>query len=301
MRVNLCEKEYKNYGRCLCLDNENIMLFITLDYGPRIIRFSTITGHNVFIEGAPVKNEHEMGTWKLIGGHRLWHAPEKSPRTYMPDTNKLTYEKTAEGVIIKQPEEKWTQMEKEIEVKFTNKKDSVKVIHKIKNNNAWPVEFSVWGISAMDKGGIEIIPQVKEDTGLLPSFSLSIWPYTKLNDKRIKFGEKFITIKQDKGEESPLKLGLPNKNGYASYFVHNSMFLVQYAHEEGKNYPDFGCSYETYTNNHILEMETISPLKMVESFETSIHEEIWTINEECIKDYSDEDSLEKIILSHMYK
>ena len=44
--------------------------------GPRIIRYGFAGQDNVFGE-TDVSAATELGEWKPVGGHRLWHAPRK--------------------------------------------------------------------------------------------------------------------------------------------------------------------------------------------------------------------------------
>ena len=45
--MNYSEIQYKDYGKCLKIDNGLIEAIITLDVGPRIISFSFIRGENI--------------------------------------------------------------------------------------------------------------------------------------------------------------------------------------------------------------------------------------------------------------
>ncbi len=43
-------------------------------------------------------------------------------------------------------------------------------------------------------------------------------------------------------------------------------------------YPDFGCSFETFTNAEILELETLGPLTRLRPGETVTHTEHWNLH-----------------------
>jgi hypothetical protein len=129
----------------------------------------------------------------------------------------------------------------------------------------------------MATGGMEIVPQTERDTGLLPNRLLVLWPYTKLNDPRITCGDKFIILKQNPDMKHPMKFGTSNENGWAAYFNHNHLFIKYYTHMENARYPDFGVSYETYTNDFMLEMETLSPLTLLEPDTYAEHNEKWEL------------------------
>jgi len=143
----------------------------------------------------------------------------------------------------------------------------------------------------MAPGGVEVMPIPKIDTGLLPSYPLVMWPYTKLNDHRVLWGEDFIILRQDKNCKPPFKIGYPNLDGWACYLNDGNLFIKQYKHIDGAEYPDFGCSYETYTTDFMLEMETLSPLYTVAPGKEISHLEVWQLkkvdatieNEEDVK------------------
>ena len=132
-------------------------------------------------------------------------------------------------------------------------------------------------------GGLEFIPLNTTDTGLLPNGAIGIWPYTKLNDKRVNWGERYITIKQDKKAATPFKIGLVNEAGWAAYLNNGHLFVKQYEHEGDMEYPDYNCSYETYTNDSFVEMESLSPVILLGSGETAEHIETWSLYENVKK------------------
>lgn len=277
MSIKVREINYKSFGRCVELSNEKCDLVVTLDVGPRIIRFGLLGKENLFCENTDYKVKSGDEYWYIYGGHRLWHAPEANPRTYYPDNHPVDYEKIEKGIKVS-IYEKWRQVIKEMEINLDEKESKVKVLHRIINKNAWDVELSIWALTVMDKGGVEVIPVNSKNTELLPNMNIVIWPYTKLNDKRITWEDKFILIRQDEGVLEPLKIGINNQEGWAAYINHGVTFIKRYRHIEGEIYPDFGVSYETYTNNFMLEMETLSPLKRIKPDEYIEHIEEWEIN-----------------------
>jgi hypothetical protein len=47
--------------------------------------------------------------------------------------------------------------------------------------------------------------------------------------------------------------------------------------EEGATYPDFGCNFETFSNAHMLEIESLSPLRTLAPGESVGHTESWRV------------------------
>lgn len=147
----------------------------------------------------------------------------------------------------------------------------------------------------MATGGKEIIPQTGRDTGLLPNRVLALWPYTRLDDHRLSCGNKYIIVRQDSSTQQPLKLGIPNENGWAAYFNHGHLFVKYYHHNNDGHYPDFGVSYETYTTDFMLEMETLSPLTWLEPDFSLEHAEKWELFDHIPMPSDDEDEIDKAL------
>ena len=278
--VNIRKVEYGGWKNCVEVSNGIVDLVATTDVGPRIIRFGLVGKENEFFE-----NKEHIGTtggdeWKVYGGHRLWHSPENMPRTYQPDNSKISWRKKKYGIVLSQPTETWTQIDKEIEIAMSPDSSRVTVMHRLTNRGAWDIELSVWGLSVMAAGGKEILPLNTRETGLLPNGMLSLWPYTKLNDKRVYWGEKYIMLSQDVKAETPFKIGLPNESGWAAYANHGHLFVKQFEYVDDIEYPDYSASsYETYTNNVMLEMESLSPLLVLGTDEAYEHIETWSLYE----------------------
>ena len=239
MAISIEEIVYKEYGKCVEISNGTVDVVVTVDVGPRIIRFGFTGKENMFCEvpqtTQPV-DEPVGGVWKMKGGHRLWHSPENMPRSYIPDDAPVEWCKIENGIKVKQKVEPWVQIEKEMEITLAACCDRVRVVHRLTNRNAWPVEFSVWGITVMSQGGKEIVPQPARDTGFLGNRVLALWPYSKMNDRRVYWGDKYIVLQQDPGAERPFKFGINNEDGWAAYFNHGNLFIKRYVHQMGAKY-----------------------------------------------------------------
>ncbi len=80
--------QYSNYGECYRLSNGTVEVLVTLDMGPRIIAYKFEGGTNILGElSLETVVKTDLGEWRPIGGHRLWHAPEHMPRSYVPDNS----------------------------------------------------------------------------------------------------------------------------------------------------------------------------------------------------------------------
>ncbi len=286
---------YGGWDNCLQITNGIVDLIITTDIGPRIIRYGFIGQENEMCEVGSTLGLKGGDEWRIYGGHRLWHSPEDRSRTYEPDNSPVAWEEIPNGVITSQGIEPTTRIKKEMEIQLSSEGTNVRILHRLTNAGLRPVELSVWSISAMATGGKEVIPQTSTNTGLLPNRIMALWPYTKLNDPRLIFGNKYIVIRQDPDIQQPLKIGTSNENGWAVYFNHNHLFIKYYVHENNVGYPDFGVSYETYANDFMLELETLSPLTKLEPNSSVEHTEKWELFDNIPMPPDDEDEIDRIL------
>jgi hypothetical protein len=296
--IKIQKTEYGGWKNCLQVTNGIVDLIITTDVGPRIIRYGFRGQPNEFCELTSSIGLTGGNKWKIYGGHRLWHSPESRERTYEPDNFPVAWEKTANGVKTSQDVEPLSRIQKEMEITLSPEHASAFITHRLTNKGLWPVELSVWSISAMATGGKEVIPQTRTDTGLLPNRVISLWPYTKLTDHRIYLGEHYIVLRQDPLTRHPLKIGTSNENGWAAYFNSTHLFVKHYTHDPNARYPDFGVSYESYVNDVMLEMETLSPLKMLEPDSCVEHKERWDLFDNIPMPSNDESEIKKLLKAY---
>jgi len=293
--VSIKKVEYKGWKNCLEVSNGMIDLIATTDIGPRIIKFGFTGRENEFYEFPEHSGKTGGDEYRLYGGHRLWLAPEHPVRSYSPDNSKVSFRKKKYGVVLTQDAEPSTQIRKEMEISMTPDLAKVSILHRLTNEGLWDVELSAWCLSMMAAGGTEIIPLNTRETKLLPNGAISLWPYTKLNDKRVNWGERYITLAQDKKSAAAFKIGLYNEAGWAAYANNGHLFVKEYEHEEDMEYPDFNSSYETYTCSTFLEMESLSPFVLLSPGETVEHIETWSLYNNVVKPTNEKDIDEKIV------
>jgi hypothetical protein len=89
MAIQTKEIVFGSLGRCLELSNGTVDVVITLDFGPRIVRYGFTGKQNMFNEGPSFVTP---GGYRFTGGHRLWHSPEDKVRSYEPDNDPVTME-----------------------------------------------------------------------------------------------------------------------------------------------------------------------------------------------------------------
>lgn len=297
---------YKDYGKCLSISNGIIEALVTIDLGPRIISFSFVGGKNVLndnraafepVQGTEFDKHYYPGAkWENYGGHRLWASPESLPETYYPDCNPVEYKVVGNTVVFTPPPQPENGLAFSLEITMSEDSAEMSVNHKGKNISDKDKEFSLWALSVMTTGGIEIIPQNTCDTGLLPNRKLVIWPYSDVRDDRLFIGNKYITLKQSTTATTPFKLGADCQAGIGYYCLDDVVFSKKYCHEIDGVYPDGGVSYETYTNEAFLEFETLGTLNLVPPEVEISHQEVFSLHHKpCEFDPCDENSIQQFL------
>jgi hypothetical protein len=276
----LIEKiSYGGWPNCYRLTDGTLELIITSDIGPRVIRCGFIGGQNFFREFEDQLGHSGEPDWQIRGGHRLWIGPEDIRYTYSLDNSPVEITRGEGRLTATQPVEPETGLQKEMELALVD--GGVRVTHRVTNRNRLAVEFAVWGPSVMAQGGVGITgfpPRGTHPEMLAPTNPLVMWAYTDLSDPRWIFMKKYLALRQDPQAAAPQKIGLYNPHTFGAYLLNGELFLKQYKADPTRVYPEFHCSFQTFTNRDFLELETFGPLCKVQPDETVSMVEHWTIH-----------------------
>lgn len=263
---------------CVELANTAVSLLITQSVGPRILKLSLAGGKNLFAELPDVTLDCPgKGPFHIHGGHRLWHAPEKAARTYLPDDNPVTITEIENGAQVLQSIEAETGLQKSLTVTLPDDSATVIVDHTLTNTGMWAVECAPWAITQMRWGGTAVLPQntVQLDAdGLLPNRPLALWAYTDINSPHINLLNDHIAI-QANMTESALKIGFPNPREWLAYWYERTVFVKTAVFNPAATYYDFGSSSECYCNHRFLELETLGPRTFIPPGDSVTHREVW--------------------------
>ena len=293
--MNIEQVNFHGWENCFLLSNDHVEAIVTTDVGPRIIHFALRNGENMF----HTENE-QLGLtggdeWRAYGGHRLWHAPEVKPRTYQPDNVPVDHFELDNIHYFVPPVEAATGIQKQISLFF--KEETLVIDHTFTNAGMWPIELAPWAVSIMAAGGTAIMPlppHASHALELLPTHAITLWAYTSLNDPRLHFGDKYILMKQSQDHDHPLKIGLQVTQdylwsvGWLAYVNHGTMFVKSF-HPPLSNttYPDMGSQVEVFTNNEMLELETLGGMRQLRPDETVTHREYWSLHANVVDPEND--------------
>jgi hypothetical protein len=146
-------------------------------------------------------------------------------------------------------------------------------------------------LTVMGAGGVCLFPQapfVPHSEDFLPARPLVLWGYTNMQDPRWTWGRRVIRLRQD--VLPPQKVGAQVSQGYAAYANHGALFLKRFPFFRGANYPDFGCNFETFTREDMLEVESLGPSTRLSPGQSAQLKEAWYLVERFELD-EDEDRL----------
>lgn len=278
---------------CVPLENAVLSLLVTQSVGPRIISLRFNGGDNIFAELPNFVTKRPDGEiFHFYGGHRLWHAPENMPRTYVPDDGPVDIIPTEKGLSVIQQVEVETGIDKSIRISLVEDKPQVIVQHTLTNRGLWAVECAPWAITQFRTGGVAILPQPREQTEVLPNRSLALWPYTDVRNPKVTWGNRYILVQADM--QKPFKVGFPNPRGWLAYWLEGTLFVKRATFDAKADYYDFGSSSECYCNDKFLELETLAPIGALAPGTSATHTETWELYADV--DFpNDEDVLQQIV------
>ncbi|MSR55519.1 MAG: hypothetical protein EXS09_19880 [Gemmataceae bacterium] len=281
--------EYRGWKNNLRIANASAELIVTLDVGPRVIAYRKPGGFNV------MKNYDEMmgGTnekeWQIRGGLRFWIAPEDLSRTYCPDNRSVVHTQLSDfSARFAPPTETEYGIQKVMELRLEETGSRVHVRLIVTNVGQTATTLAPWAPTVMAPGGMEIIPlppkanhpghpsRAKHPGDYGPNLKFILWPYFDFTDDRWTFGSRYIFLRQN-AKKGPTKIGLGHPVPWVAYWNAGTLFVKRFRHHDWAEYPDTGTSYQTFTNEDMLEMETVGVLCTLLPGQSAQLEETWEL------------------------
>lgn len=297
--VKIEKTAYQGWPNCYRMSNGTVELIVTSDIGPRIMRYAFVGGQNFFWNDPDGLGKSGEAEWQLRGGHRVWVGPENRLYTYPPDNSPAQIEMKGNVLIATQAVEKETSIQKQLVIRMEPSGSGVEIVHRLTNKGVFSLDIAGWALTMMAQGGTGITgfpPRGTHQENLEPTNPLVMWAYTDLSDSRWKFTKKYMMLRQDVKRSDPQKLGLFNKKTWAGYLLGNELFVKRTDADPARTYPDFGCSYETFTNEKFLEIETLGPMTKIPAGGTVEHVERWSLHKNIsIPAWTDAD-LDRVLL-----
>ncbi len=262
------------------LQNDYLRLEYLAEAGPRIVRLCLgDSDENLLAELPDFGWPTPHGRYHVRGGHRLWHAPESSPRTYVPDDNGLTVRTFPGGVELRQPTEASTGLRKVLLIQLHRDRPAVTLTHQLCNDGAWPVEVAPWAITQLRLGGLVVLPQSGwpgAGDGLSPNRHLVLWPYARWDDPRLHLHDDYLLF-QATARQPACKFGYLNTDGWAAYLRDTTLLVKRFQPLPEASHPDRNCNVEVYGHDQFVELETIAPLALLNPGAVTQHIEVWEL------------------------
>ncbi|NMA41902.1 MAG: hypothetical protein GX946_00805 [Oligosphaeraceae bacterium] len=265
-----------NHRDCIEFRNGDFRIAVTTKVGPRIIGCYVGDDENLFavLPNRPMKGL--KNGFRLYGGHRLWHSPEDKPRSYQPDNDPVEISEFDGGIEFSAEPEAATGIRKRIRITEGNLGMFI-ITHTLENCGLWELELAPWALSVMAPGGMAVIPQKREPDGFpfAPDRSLVLWPYSSYADPRLLMGDNYFFLKQDSSMAAPIKIGFNAESGWIGYIKNGKALIKYFDMYADQEYPDNGCSVESYSCADFCEIETLAPLDILQPGECTEHNEYW--------------------------
>ena len=248
--------------------------------GPRILGYARHGGPQLFASLRDEVIEHPaVGSYRFLGGHRLWRAPEVPAITYEQDD--IPVDATVEdgGFELVGP----LGAEAIVKAISVTQHDGFTIVdHELRNEGWAPVRCAPWAITQLVPGGTAYLPQQlvpADEDGVLPNRHIVLWPYTDLSMPEVTISQEQVTVVAS-DRRSKSKVGLPNRRGWIAYSLGDELFIKWSAlHRDGELYVDRGVSVECYRDERFIELETLGPQVTIQPGKRAVHREVWILRE----------------------
>ena len=260
---------------CVRLAGERSTLLVTASVGPRILGLIGADS-NLFAVLPDAALERPTGApYRLVGGHRLWAAPEVPTVTYEPDERPCAIAEVDGGVRVEAPTD-GAGLVKAFEIRADGE-DWI-VDHELRNDGVRPITLAPWAITQLRPGGCARLPLGARASGPQADRSLVLWPYADLDDPRLTFERDGVWVDAVPGA-GPLKVGASPGEGRVSYLVGGEVFEKRVGVDPSLPYPDRGAAVQVFVRDDFCELETLGPLVTLGTGEVTTHRETWTLRE----------------------
>jgi hypothetical protein len=250
---------------------------VATDVGPRILSVWRDGGPKLFAELGDLTIAGGGHTYRLVGGHRLWRAPEAPILTYLPDGTAVDIVETAQGVSVHgEPEPDG--IVKSIDVSAIG--EFLAVEHTITNHGAESATLAPWAITQFRIGGVAFVPLAPDPGGedsLRPNRAIVVWPYTDLSIPEFSFGADMIRL-QGSARRGKSKIGVANARGWLAYHLDGELF-VKWApvHNVAERHVDLNADMQCFRNESFVELESLGPVVDLSPGESVTHRELWSL------------------------
>ncbi len=257
------------------LANNHCWVEVLAAGGPRIVGFGLAGEPNLLAETPESRWDSGHGMFELVGGHRLWFAPE-SPDCSVPDSAGLEMSPIRNGLRLTGAFEPPSGLRKSMDIELDPDSPALEVRHILVNQGTRTLDLSPWAITQLRLGGVAAVelPAVVAYHAVAPNNLVVMWPYGSWADQRLTISERAVTVRADPG--SPFKLGCLSTTGEVGYALDGVLFVKRIEPGTDMSHADMGCNVEIYTDERTIELETLGPLVSLAPGQSTVHVERWS-------------------------
>jgi hypothetical protein len=267
------------------VDAGRVRLYATVARGPRIIGLVLPDGRDLMAH-LPDATLPCPGSadFHLLGGHRLWAAPEVPALTYRPDDEPVSVSRVDGGVRLAAPVDPVAGTQRAMTIR-PDGDGRARVGHAIANASDRPLALAPWAITLVPHGGRAWLPLSARplDDGFQAERNIVLWPYTSLDDPRLVLSERLIEVRTDtpagRAHEARLKVGTSLRRGWVAWWGDGALLVKRARHDEDARHADLGATGQVYANAFSMELETQGPLVELAPGATVEHEERWEVHD----------------------
>ncbi|HEX6231178.1 MAG TPA: hypothetical protein VF029_05655 [Actinomycetota bacterium] len=255
------------------LEDDGVRVTVITSVGPRVLELDGGAGNLLAVLPDAGLDRPDGGRFRLLGGHRLWAAPEVPDVTYQPDERPCAVAEVEDGVRVEAPPD-GVGLVRSIEVR--RDPEGWVVDHALRNASRGPMTIAPWAITQFRLGGEVELPTGPRGAGPQADRALVLWPYTDPSDPRVRFERDAVRVRAEPGGQA-LKLGAAPSEGRVAYRLEGQRFEKRISVDDGATYVDRGAAVQVYLNDDFVELETLGPLLPVEPGEQVAHRERWAL------------------------
>lgn len=283
MSIEIKQLTLENYGKCVSINNNTVKIIVSVDFGPKIIFWGYLNGENMLFIPYDISEHKEDINQNIPSdiffkryGHELMLEYENGKLAFL-SSGTTVYSIFSEGISFSCSNPKLG-LAVNLEIIIQDNTDNIMVIHGIENINQKAQSFSICSSTCVTNDGILLVPQNTENMENFPNRVLSLWQKSNINDSRLYIANEYIRFKNTVNDELPiLKLGLNNKNAWATYAKHGNIFLKHYLHNKKSKYLNFDSSFIIDYRKESLSLKVLSPIYKVQKNEVAKMVEYWSI------------------------
>ena len=262
------------------ITNGAIQVEVLAAAGPRVIGLRRASSPaNLLAETPDLGWETALGRYELLGGHRLWIAPEDPDMGAVPDSEGLAVEILVDGLRLTGAVDLATGCVRSIEVRLDPVLASLTVLHRVDNRGPRSLELAPWSITQLPLGGLALLPQRPAVAGHRPrpNRNLVLWPYSSWEDPRLRIRDGLVAVHAVAGAE--LKVGFLDDTGWVAYVRDGTALVRRFDPNPTEAPSDLGCNVETYCGSHYLELEILGPMRLLRPGESTTLLERWEVRD----------------------